>query len=154
MENQEYIWYQISYNNKVYLLSFYDVISCLFFATNYALIPKLDNKWISDLKEKYQYVFLDVDTTPKENNQIFLKENVNLYDIPNDSGEFCYFISAKENIMIGLHDILKMVNISEKEGILPQLGYTDFWQFVPDIYYNYFKREGYHNVICTDLKQV
>ena len=150
---QEHIWFQFKADGNGYELPLYEVVSAVVFLSEKGYIPKNNQEWIDDVCDRYPY-FKDNAYPITKQNQLTLSDNVIVSEEPEDDGEFVFFIAkAKHNqFKIGLHLILEMLLLAEQEGLVPRLDYTKFWQYIKDIYYNYFKTKGYHKLLCTDLK--
>lgn len=150
---QEHIWFQFKADGNGCQLPLYEVVSAVVFSSEKGYIPKINQEWIDDVCDRYPY-FKDNAYPITKQNQLTLSDNVIVSEEPEDDGEFVFFIAkAKHNqFKIGLHLILEMLLLAEQEGLVPRLDYTKFWQYIKDIYYNYFKTKGYHKLLCTDLK--
>lgn len=153
MQDTEYIWFQLMHGNKIYELNLYEIICAIISASDNHVIPEIPQPWIDDVCIRYP-ILEEVEEFPiVKDNQLILKDAF-VNEEEDDDGEIVYMtaIGNDTQFCIGLHLLLQMILIAEKEGFVPELDYLDFWQHIESMYYNYFETKGYHEIICTDLK--
>lgn len=150
MDRQD-VWFQLKYNNKVYNINLYEVVSAVKFAEEQYWIPALTETWWNKLLKRYPE--FNGEPVYNKDDVIFLTGEVTKLDEENYNDEemFYFFTSInKDDAVIGLHEILEMLYYAETEHYIPSIKY-DFWYHISRIYKAYFVA-GYEEVLCVNSK--
>ena len=150
MDRQD-VWFQLKYNDKVYNINLYEVVSAVKFAEDVKWIPQLSQAWWDKLLEMYP----EFKGEPEYNkeNMLYLSGEVTELEKPTNDGEYYYFeaYSDETSLIIGTHAFLEMFYHAEQENLIPKIGFN-FWYHISMLYRGYFRRTDYEEVICISSK--